>query len=254
MHLDILYQDETIVVINKPPDMLVHRSLIDRRETVFAMQLLRDQLGQHVFPVHRLDKPTGGALLFALSSEMARVMSEQFADKGVRKVYLAIVRGHAEQTGHIDYPLKEKLDKIADKHAQKDKPAQDAKTDFITVAKFEVPYAVGRYQSARYSLVMLSPQTGRKHQLRRHMAHINHPIVGDTTHGDGKHNRFIRESFGFKGLALCAVYLNVKHPVSGKRLSVTTPFDSRFIKLLTAWGWQRSEFRNLRSQIEQWQK
>lgn len=254
MHLEILYQDESIVIINKPPDMLVHRSLIDKRETVFAMQILRDQIGQHVFPVHRLDKPTGGALLFALSSEIARVMSEQFAEKGVKKVYLAIVRGHSDAEGHIDYPLKEKLDKIADKKAQKDKPPQDAKTDYVTVAKFELPHAVGRYSSARYSLVMLSPQTGRKHQLRRHMAHINHPIVGDTTHGDGKHNRFIRETFAFKGLALCAVYLSVKHPVSGETLAVTTPDDSRFIKLLTTWGWQRNDFRNLRSQIEQWQK
>jgi tRNA pseudouridine65 synthase len=254
VQLDILYQDNDIVVINKPANMLVHRSLIDKRETVFVMQLLRDQIGQHVYTVHRLDKPTSGVLIFALSSAIARILSEQFANHLVQKQYIAIVRGHSAEQGIIDYALKEKLDKIADKKAQKDKDPQPAVTEFKTVQHFELPFAVGRYATTRYSLVILSPQTGRKHQLRRHMAHCNHPIVGDTTHGDGKHNRFLRDFFGFKGLALTAYSLSLEHPVSNEQLSINTPLDSRIFKLLTAWGWHRNEFRNLRSQLEQWQR
>ena len=141
------------------------------------MQMLRDQIGQHVFPVHRLDRPTSGVLVFALSSDMARILNEQFTAKQIEKTYFAIVRGHTHESGEIDYPLKEKLDKIADKKAKQDKPAQSAVTDYQTLKTFELAYPVGRYQSARYSLVKLIPLTGRKHQLRRHMSHIrgHHP-------------------------------------------------------------------------------
>ena len=111
--LDILYQDEHLVAINKPSGLLVHRSLIDTRESEFALQLTRDQIGQRVYPVHRLDRPTSGVLLFALSSEVARVLSEQFSQHEVIKNYLALVRGYCRIKGRINYPLKEELDKIS---------------------------------------------------------------------------------------------------------------------------------------------
>jgi tRNA pseudouridine65 synthase len=224
------------VAIYKPPGLLVHRSPIDKHETRFAMQMLRDQIGQHVFPVHRLDRPTSGVLIFALSSEMARALNEQFARHEIIKTYYAIVRGHVVQAGTIDYALKEKLDKIADKMVKSDKPAQSAQTDFITMRTFELPFSVGRYPSARYSLVKLKPKTGRKHQLRRHMCHINHPIVGDTNHGDGKHNSFVREQFSFDGLALTCQQLEISHPVSGQRLTIEAAFDLRMFELLKRWG------------------
>lgn len=234
--LTILYQDEHIVAIDKPAGLLVHRSMLDKHETQFAMQMLRDQINQHVFPVHRLDRPTSGVLLFALNSDVARALTEQFATKSMDKTYFAIVRGHAPQAGEIDYALKEKLDKIADKMAKQDKPAQEAITQFSTVAKFELPFAVGRYQTARYSLVKLFPKTGRKHQLRRHLSHINHPIVGDTTHGDGKQNSFVRDQYAFSGLALTCQTLGLIHPVTRQPLVIRCEFDSRMSTLLEQWG------------------
>lgn len=241
--LTILYQDEHIVAINKPPGLLVHRSMIDKHETQFAMQMLRDQIDQHVYPVHRLDRPTSSVLLFALSSEVARSLSEQLALKGMSKVYYAIVRGYAPEEGHIDYALKEKLDKIADKKANKDKPAQEAMTDYQTLDKFELPFAVGRYQTARYSLVKLKPITGRKHQLRRHMAHIRHPIVGDTTHGDGKQNAFIKQQYNFHGLALTCASMTLSHPKTQKILTIHSQLDERMANLLNEWGLPRQQLQ-----------
>lgn len=183
--IEILTQTEHYVVVNKPAGMLVHRSRLDSQETVFLMQTLRDQLGQLVYPVHRLDKPTSGAMLWALNSEAARWFTQQFEQKQIRKHYLAIVRGWTENVGCIDYPLKEQLDKIADMHAQSDKTAQAACTECQTLQRSECPFASSaRYATSRYSLLHITPKTGRKHQIRRHMKHIFHPIVGDTTHGD----------------------------------------------------------------------
>lgn len=210
--LEILYRDEHLVAINKPSGLLVHRSLIDRHETQFAIQLTRDQIGQKVYPVHRLDKPTSGVLLFALDGDTARLLSEQFTNSQVQKTYLAIVRGYTEVSGIIDYPLQEELDKIADALADQDKPAQQAITHYRRLAMVEFPFPVGRYASARYSLLELQPKTGRKHQLRRHMKHIFHPIVGDTTHGDGKQNAFFREQFANQRLLLHASILQLQHP------------------------------------------
>lgn len=150
--LEIIYQDEYIVAINKPSGLLVHRSLIDKRETRFAIQILRDQIGQYVYPVHRLDKPTSGVLLFALSKEVARALSEQILAHGFTKEYLAVVRGYIEEKGIIDYPLKEVLDKMTDAKAKQDKPAQSAVTHFEKIDQVELPFAVGHYSTTRYSL------------------------------------------------------------------------------------------------------
>lgn len=235
MLLSIIYQDEYIVAINKPSGLLVHRSMLDKHETQFAVQLLRDQIGQHVFPVHRLDRPTSGVLVFAMSADIARKLGEQFASQLINKTYLAIVRGHIKDEGIIEYALKEKLDKIADRMAKQDKPAQEAVTLFNRLDKFELPFAVGRYASARYSLVQLTPKTGRKHQLRRHLAHINHPIVGDTAHGDGKHNIFLRQQFNFNRLALTCKSMQLTHPISEKPLVLSSDLDRNIFTLLEKW-------------------
>lgn len=218
--LKILYQDQYLVAVDKPAGMLVHRSFLDKHETRFVMQTLRDQLGQHVYPVHRLDRPTSGVLLFALSSEVARMLSEQNAQQKWCKGYLAVVRGYMQQAGELDYPLYEELDKIADKYAQQDKAPQHAVSRYLPLQQTELPFAVGRYQTSRYSLVALQPLTGRKHQLRRHLAHLRHPIVGDTSHGDGKHNAFFRQQFNNQRLLLAAMELRLPHPVSGEPLCI----------------------------------
>lgn len=235
--LEILYEDEYLVAINKPSGLLVHKSMIDRHEIYFAMKMLRDQIGQWVYPVHRLDKPTSGVLLFALDSDTARLMSEQFSAHTIQKTYLAVVRGYTEQKGMVEHALKEKLDKIADKKSREDKEAQEAVTEYERVETIELPHAVGRYDTTRYSLVKLMPRTGRKHQLRRHMKHISHHILGDTKYGRGEHNKFIREQYDCHRLLLHASSLEVTHPYTGKVLIITAQLDETFKSIFSKFGW-----------------
>lgn len=232
MTLEILYQDDDLIAINKPAGMLVHRSWLDKNETRFAMQTLRDQIGQHVFPIHRLDRPTSGVLLFALNSETARLMSEQFEQQLIQKTYLAVVRGYLQGKARIDYPLKVILDKIADKFSQ-EKEAQTAITDYNGLATIEMPYAIGKHQTARFSLVELSPKTGRKHQLRRHMKHLFHPIIGDSKYGDLHQNRALAEKSGVNRLMLHARTLNFTHPKSLQKIEIIAPLDKQWQQLFT---------------------
>ncbi len=238
--LEIVYQDEYLVALNKPSGLLVHRSWIAAHETQFAMQMVRDLTGKYVYPVHRLDRPTSGVLLFTFSSELAAQLSLMFQEKQVKKCYHAIVRGWLKEEGVLDYPLKEELDKIADKRADQDKEAQDAITAYWPLAQVELPFAVSKkHATSRYGLVRLEPHTGRKHQLRRHMAHLRQPIVGDTTHGDGRHNKFFREHFGFQQLALHASSLQLPHPISGETLIIRANFPSAWQTLFEQLGWSQ---------------
>ena len=140
--------------------------------------------------------------------------------------------------GVIDYALKEQLDKIADRDSRKDKPAQEALTRFERLATVEIPVAVDRYPQTRYSLVQLRPETGRKHQLRRHMKHIGHPIIGDAKHGKGIHNRFFGGQYDCQRLLLACTRLEFTHPISGKRLTVEAELDAPFLRVIRAFGWQ----------------
>jgi len=235
--LDILCQDEHFVAVNKPSGLLVHRSMIDKHETRFALQMVRNQVGQHVYPVHRLDKPTSGVLLFALNPDIAKQVGEQFAAHTIEKTYLAVVRGFTDESGIIDYALKEELDKKSDKQAKQDKAPQDAVTHYKRLATVELDESVGRYKTSRYSLVRLIPKTGRKHQLRRHFKHIFHPIVGDTTHGDGKHNQMFREKMNCHRLLLAATSLSFEHPVSQERINIAAGLDDVFLDALQRLHW-----------------
>ncbi|WP_457596076.1 tRNA pseudouridine(65) synthase TruC [Hydrogenimonas sp.] len=228
--LDILYQDDWLVAINKPGGLLVHRSMIDKSETRFAMQMVRDMLGRRVYPIHRLDKPTSGVLLFVLDADTARRIGTLFHDKAVEKRYIAVVRGYIDEEGVIDYPLKEAFDKTTDAKARRDKPPQAAVTRFTRLATVELPIPVSRYPAARYSLVRLQPQTGRRHQLRRHMKHIFHPIVGDTKYGRTEHNNLFRRHFGIHRLLLHAESLELPHPVTGERLRIVAGYDEAFAR------------------------
>lgn len=243
--LDILYQDEHLVIVDKPSGLLVHRSIIDRHETRFAMQMVRDQIGQHVYTVHRLDKPTAGILIFALSPEAAKLMSQTIEVHQVEKRYLAIVRGYAPEQVEIEHPLKEKLDKIADKKARQDKPPQEALTHARKLHQLEIPLPVGKYPTARYSLMLLKPITGRRHQLRRHMSHLRHPILGDVNYGDNKHNRFARESCNFKGLALWSHQIRFEHPVTKQEIVLRAKVEPRFAALWLHWGVSEQQINHL---------
>ena len=216
--LDILYQDDCLVVINKPSGLLVHRSEIDRHETRFALQLLRNQLGQRVYPVHRLDKPTSGVLAFALSQEMASQITDLWRQRTVEKKYLAIVRGWMPAFTHLDYAMSPPVDKYA-RHEKK-KPAQEAITDFHSLAQVEIPVAVDKYPQSRYSLLECVPHTGRKHQIRRHLKHLAHPIIGDARYGKGRHSRYFRDHLDAPRLLLHASELTMQHPLSGQPLTL----------------------------------
>lgn len=237
MSLPVLYQDDDIVVVNKSSGLLVHRSDIDRHATEFAMQMVRDQIGQLVYPVHRLDRATSGALVFALSPEAARELSLEFASGTVSKKYVAIVRGILKEEITLDYPLKEELDRKSDTMARKDKPAQAAVTKFSTLASYEFPVKVDKYPTSRYSLVEARPKTGRKHQIRRHLHHLGHPIIGDVTYGSGKHNRFFRESFKVQRLFLACTEISFSHPKAKTSLTVQAPLAPEFGAVVEKLGW-----------------
>jgi tRNA pseudouridine65 synthase len=239
--VEILYQDETIVAINKPSGLLVHKSPIDKHETRFALQLVRDQIGCYVYPVHRLDKPTSGVLLFALSAEIAKIMSELFRSHEVEKEYIAVVRGYTKEEECIDHPLKQMLDTKEQKKLGITKEVQEAQTQYERLATVELPYAVSRYPVARYSLVKLFPQSGRKHQLRRHMKHIFHPIVGDTKHGRGEHNKLFREKFDCHRLLLHSYRVIFQHPVSKEKIVIEAAIDDMLKYLFKEFNW--SEIR-----------
>jgi tRNA pseudouridine65 synthase len=235
--LEILYRDAWLVAVNKPSGLLVHRSWIDKDETRFALQMVRDQIGQYVYPVHRLDKPTSGVLLFALDSETAKRIGEAFEAGEVHKEYLAVVRGYTDEAGCIDYPLKEILDKMTDAKARRDKPAQEAVTAYERLATVELPLPVGRYETARYSLVKLRPETGRKHQLRRHMKHLLHPIIGDTKYGRTEHNNLFREHLECRRLLLASTAMELTHPVTGEPLRINASPGEAFEAILRRFGW-----------------
>ncbi|NJD32328.1 MAG: pseudouridylate synthase [Gammaproteobacteria bacterium] len=232
--MPILYQDDAIVVVNKPSGLLVHRSPIDRHETRFAVQLLRDQLGRHVFPVHRLDKGTSGALAFALDKATATALAEQFAGKQVRKTYVAVVRGWPPPVGVIDHPLEAVRDAYAPTADCTPKPCR---TVYRTLATVELPVRVDRYPTSRYALLELEPETGRRHQLRRHLAHVSHPIVGDSTYGKGRHNRLFAERYGVRRLLLACVGLEFAHPSTGATVRVQANAGPEFEALRRQLQW-----------------
>ena len=239
--LPILYRDEHIVVIDKPPGLLVHRSEIDRHETRFAIQILRDQIGQYVWPAHRLDRGTSGVLLFGLSKEMASQLGRQFEAGTVKKHYLAVVRGYPPASGSIDHALTRQRDAYEFQGERSSTEAQAALTHFRKLAEIELPVQVDRYPSSRYALLTLEPVNGRRHQIRRHLKHIAHPIIGDATYGKGRHNRYFAEQLGCQRLLLACVELAFDHPIDGRRLNVKAPVSGEFAATLARFDWPASE-------------
>lgn len=224
--LEIVYQDDHLIAVNKPHGLLVHRSPIAGDAKEFALQLLRDQVGKHVSPVHRLDRKTGGLLLFAFEKEVEVAMHKQFMNGEVQKKYLAVLRGYAPDKEDIDYPL-----------AKENGTLQEAFTSFITLERAELEIAFGKHPTSRYSLVEATPATGRMHQLRRHFAHIFYPIIGDRKHGCNKQNKFFKEQWEMTTMLLHAAGLDFKHPVTGADIQLKAPVQNEFNRVMGLMGW-----------------
>jgi len=223
--LRLLHLDADLAAIDKPPGLLVHPSALDAHEELSALHLLRDQLGERLWPLHRLDKGTSGVLLFARNVEAARRWGRAFEQGLVRKRYLALVRGWPPASGEIDWPLAR--DPELPSAGQ---PRLPAVTRFRRMACFEWPFGDGRHATSRYALVEAEPLTGRRHQIRRHFKHIAHPLVGDATHGKGAHNRAVAQWLGVQRLWLHASWVEL--PAGGAPLSIGAPCGPEWDALL----------------------
>jgi tRNA pseudouridine65 synthase len=225
--LQVVYQDDYIVAVNKPHGLLVHKSSIANDASEFALQIVRDQLGKHVYPVHRLDRKTGGLLIFALDEESLKLMQQLFIKHNIQKKYLAVVRGFTPESGIIDYPLKKENGTI-----------QEALTIFRTLKHTEIDIPSGKHQTSRYSLVETEPRTGRMHQLRRHFAHIMHPIIGDRPHGCNKQNRIFKERWNMTTMLLHAAEVRFNHFITGKEIQIKAPLHEEFQSALSIFNFR----------------
>ena len=218
--LEILFQDAHLVAINKPHGLLVHRTKIANDADEFALQILRDQLGQTVFPAHRLDRKTGGVLLFSLTKEMDQLIQTAFGNQEISKKYLAILRGYAPESGTIDYDL-----------TKDNGTVQNAITHYRTLQQVEIPFPQGKFESARFSLIEAQPETGRFHQLRKHFAHLRHPIIGDRPHGCNKQNKWWKETFEMESMMLHASELEFIHPITKEKITIKANLQPEFARV-----------------------
>ncbi len=230
--LQILYADEWYVAIHKPPGLPVHRSRMTRNARRFAIQMLRERLDHQVKLVHRLDQGTSGVLLCGRTTEAARRMMRLFSTRSVEKRYLAVVRGHAPDEGLIHRPLTRDI--LANHQTARLLPAE---TRFRSIGRVELPYPVRPHPTARYSLLEVTPRTGRMHQIRRHLRGISHPVIGDRRHGDNHHNRLFKEALRCHRLLLCATRLAFAHPFTGEPVVIETAPDGGFAAICERFGW-----------------
>ena len=223
MPLEIIFQDEYLIAINKPAGLLVHRTPMARDATAHALQMLRDQIGRRVYPAHRLDRKTSGVLVFSFSETIDRQMKSLFSERKTHKVYHAIVRGFSPTEMVIDYAIKNERGAV-----------KEALTNWRTLERFEIDVPLGKHQTSRYSLVEMIPETGRFHQLRKHAAHVFHPIIGDRPHGCNKQNRLWKNRWGMTRMLLHASRLTFPHPVHNQAVTLVSDFDQVCKKVVSA--------------------
>lgn len=238
--LTILFEDDFFVAVDKPRGLLVHRSDIDKHETQFLLQQLRDQIGTYVYPVHRLDKPTSGVIVFGKNPEVVAALKLQMEANEATKEYLLVCRGFCPEQGVIDHPLKPISDfknKRAKGKPAEEKPAQEAITAYKRLAVVEIDAEIDRYPKSRFSLVKAQLLTGRKHQLRRHFKHLSHPIIGCPRYGKSKYNHYFARYFAAPRLLLHAYRLSFCHPISQQHIVITAAPSGSFASLLERFGW-----------------
>lgn len=224
----ILYRDEYFIAVFKPAGLIIHRSKLTLPHEPVLMQAVRDQIGQFVYPMHRLDRPTAGIVLFGLNSEAAGRLGQLFIDRKIDKYYQALVRGHVDARFTIDRPLREKFGEDWEKGSTDDNPEQSAVTHFTRIEDYEVPWPMAGFETSRYSLLEIKPVTGRWHQIRRHLNHIAKPVIGDHRHGDHRHNQLMYERTGVYRMLLSAVRLDFRHPYTNELVTIATNRGSGF--------------------------
>jgi tRNA pseudouridine65 synthase len=220
--MDVLYLDEQLAVVNKPAGLMVHDSKLARGETDFAADRLREQFGKPIFLVHRLDRATSGCLLLAFDRDSASALGKVLMSREVEKDYLAVCRGWPDEAFVVDHPLDGGPGKPLKKPAI---------TRFTRLATTELQWPAAGFDTSRYALLRAQPETGRFRQIRRHLKHLSHHLIGDTSHGDGRHNRHFR-TLGIHRMLLQAQQLAFTHPRSGERIVVTAPVDAEFTRAL----------------------
>ena len=236
--LKILYQDDHLVAVHKPEGLLVHKSNIDKYETRFLLQTLRDQIGEHLYPIHRLDKPSSGVIVFGLSSAIAANIQAQMESNKASKEYLLVCRGYCPESGRIDHPLKPIDDFKSKRDKPKEpKPAQDATTEFKRLNTIELDVAIDKYPASRYSFVLARLLTGRKHQIRRHFKHISHPLIGCPKYGKSTHNRYFSNELNVPRLLLHSYRMTLEHPVTCQPLTLCSEPSGAFRNLLERFNW-----------------
>ena len=228
----ILYQDEDLLVVDKPAGMPVHRSRLVNDGDVYLIDVVRGMVPGPLHLIHRLDRATSGVLLIGRSPEVAGTLGRQFMQRDVEKSYLAVCRGWPDESGELDYPLP---------GVRENSERKPALTRWQRLATIEVPIAINRYPQQRYALVDVAPETGRYRQIRRHFAHLRHPLIGDTSHGRTEHNRLFKQHFNVHRLLLHARRLAFDHPADGRRMQVDAPLDAEFAGLLQRFGWKVPE-------------
>lgn len=226
--LPVLYADAQIAVVNKPAGVMAHDSKLARGETDFVADRLRVQFGKPVFLIHRLDRATSGCLLVAFDRDSASTLGKVLMSREVEKDYLAVCRGWPEPDFIVDHAIDGGPGK------PEKKPAL---TRFVRLATGELPLPSGDFETSRYALLRCQPETGRFRQIRRHLKHAFHHLIGDTSHGDGRHNRHFR-MHGVHRMLLHAVRLSFPHPSTGERIDVVAPLDTEFLKAYALFGWE----------------
>ncbi|HAN97904.1 MAG TPA: tRNA pseudouridine(65) synthase TruC [Planctomycetaceae bacterium] len=233
--IEIVHQDEHLIAVFKPAGLMVHRGPMSGPDEPVLLQTLRDQIGAYLYPVHRLDRPTAGLILFGLTSEGAKRLGDLFETRQVRKTYEALVRGWVTESGEIDRPLRSGPEDQATTQEASDGPERAAVTRYRPRRRFETPWPIGEFPTSRFTHLELEPLTGRWHQLRRHLNHLAHPILGDHRHGDHRWNQAFFATTGVYRMLLTAVRLEFPHPFDGRpmRLEVGrgTESDAALAKL-----------------------
>ena len=230
MEVSIIYEDDYLLCVSKPNNVLVHHAHHSRNvaDEDSLLQLIKNQTGLKVYPVHRLDRKTSGIILLAKEKEFVSKFQELFTNNEIQKTYFGVVRGFSPDKKTIDSPVKGRDAKVH----------KEALTALKTLEKITLNIPVKPYDSSRYSLVELSPKTGRMHQLRIHTNKISHPLIGDPKYGDKNHNIMFYENFGWKNMFLHAGKLEFKHPFSSEKLTLTANFPKDWLALFDEFNWK----------------